>query len=73
MHVNLTRTLDEDVLTKVKSGRYNNASEVIREALRYMQEREAHAGLNFRLLHEVANLPESNDPKSRGQANGSET
>lgn len=42
MQVNLTSTLDEYVLSKVKSGRYNNASEVIREALRRMQDEEAH-------------------------------
>lgn len=41
MHVNLTPVLDEYVLAKVKSGRYNNASEVIREALRLMQDEEA--------------------------------
>lgn len=41
MHVNLTPTLDEYVLSKVKSGRYNNASEVVREALRLMQDQES--------------------------------
>ncbi|HEV3038446.1 MAG TPA: type II toxin-antitoxin system ParD family antitoxin [Candidatus Angelobacter sp.] len=41
MHVNLTPTLDEYVLAKVKSGRYNNASEVVRDALRKMQDGEA--------------------------------
>lgn len=40
MHVNLTPVLDEYVLAKVKSGRYNNASEVVREALRLMQDQE---------------------------------
>jgi antitoxin ParD1/3/4 len=40
MHINLTSTLDEYVLAKVKSGRYNNASEVVREALRRMQDEE---------------------------------
>jgi antitoxin ParD1/3/4 len=41
MHVNLTPTLDEYVLAKVKSGRYNNASEVIRESVSRMQDEEA--------------------------------
>lgn len=41
MHVNLTSALDDYVLAKVKSGRYNNASEVVREALRRMQDDEA--------------------------------
>ena len=34
MHVSLTDKLDEYVKSKVASGLYNNASEVIREALR---------------------------------------
>ena len=38
MHVSLTPKLEELVREKVESGLYNNASEVIREALRLMQE-----------------------------------
>ncbi len=34
MHISLTETLDEYVKSKVNSGLYNNASEVVREALR---------------------------------------
>ena len=34
MHVSLTDKLDEYVREKVASGLYNNASEVVREALR---------------------------------------
>ena len=34
MHISLTNRLDEYVRQKVTSGLYNNASEVIREALR---------------------------------------
>ena len=34
MHVSLTDTLDDYVKSKVQSGLYNNASEVVREALR---------------------------------------
>ena len=33
MHISLTEKLDEYVRDKVASGLYNNASEVIREAL----------------------------------------
>jgi antitoxin ParD1/3/4 len=40
MHVNLTPQLEEMVREKVASGLYNNASEVIREALRIMGEHE---------------------------------
>jgi antitoxin ParD1/3/4 len=37
MHISLTRELESFVKEKVASGSYNNASEVIREALRFMQ------------------------------------
>lgn len=36
MHISLTPKLEELVRKKVESGHYNNASEVIREALRLM-------------------------------------
>ncbi|KAF0096674.1 MAG: hypothetical protein FD128_2546, partial [Hyphomonadaceae bacterium] len=37
MNINLTPKLEEMVREKVKSGLYNNASEVVREALRLME------------------------------------
>lgn len=37
MHVSLTPELEEIIKRKVASGLYNNASEVIREALRFME------------------------------------
>jgi antitoxin ParD1/3/4 len=40
MNVNLTPQLEELVRSKVASGLYNNASEVIREALRLMEARD---------------------------------
>ena len=40
MNVHLTPHLDELVQTKVQSGRYNSASEVIREALRLMEQKD---------------------------------
>ncbi len=40
MHVSLTPTLEEMVRRKVTSGLYNNASEVIREALRLLSAQE---------------------------------
>ncbi len=40
MNVSLTPSLEAIVQEKVKSGFYNNASEVIREALRLMHERD---------------------------------
>lgn len=37
MNINLTPQLEELVRTKVSSGLYNSASEVVREALRLME------------------------------------
>ncbi len=41
MHVSLTPELESQVKRKVDSGLYNNASEVVRESLRLMLERDA--------------------------------
>lgn len=40
MNVHLTYELEQLVHTKVQSGRYNSASEVVREALRLMEQRD---------------------------------
>lgn len=40
MHVSLTSELESRIKAKVDSGLYNNASEVIREALRFMDTHE---------------------------------
>ena len=40
MNVHLTPHLDELVQNKVQSGRYNSASEVVREALRLMEQKD---------------------------------
>ena len=40
MNVHLTAELETLVQNKVKSGRYNSASEVVREALRLFEERD---------------------------------
>jgi antitoxin ParD1/3/4 len=36
MHISLTSELESRIKSKVESGLYNNASEVVREALRFM-------------------------------------
>jgi len=43
MNVSITDQLARYVRKKVKSGRYNNASEVVRDALRRMEEEDARA------------------------------
>ena len=40
LNINLTPQLEELVRQKVSSGRYNSASEVVREALRMMETQE---------------------------------
>ena len=40
MNVSLTPELDKFVASKVESGRYTSASEVVREALRLLEERD---------------------------------
>ena len=40
MHISLTKELENRIKSKVESGLYNNASEVIREALRFMDTHE---------------------------------
>lgn len=40
MNIHLTPELEKLVHGKVQSGRYNSASEVVREALRLMEERD---------------------------------
>jgi antitoxin ParD1/3/4 len=40
MNVSLTNELEKFVSAKVESGRYNSASEVVREALRLLEEHD---------------------------------
>lgn len=44
MHISLTPELESRVKSKVESGLYNNASEVIREALRFMDTHDSWIG-----------------------------
>lgn len=40
MNISLTRELEEFISTHVQSGRYQSASEVVRQGLRLLQEQE---------------------------------
>lgn len=53
MHVSLTPKLEEMVREKVESGYYNNASEVIREALRIMAEHDEVYQLKLKQLRDA--------------------
>ena len=44
MNVSLTRELEQLVTDKLNSGMYQTASEVVREALRLLQQRDEHMG-----------------------------
>lgn len=63
----LTPPLEDFIADKIRSGGYNNASEVVREALRIMQHRDAHlADLDGSLMSGLAeadrgHLRSSND------------
>lgn len=55
MNVSLTPELEKFVSIKVESGRYNSASEVVREALRLLEEHEqARAAQLTEFNHELA-------------------
>lgn len=52
-NVNLTDELDVFVLAKVKSGRYENASEVVRAALRTLEREEAEYEVKLEALRKA--------------------
>jgi len=55
MNVSLTPELDKFVAGKVETGRYNSASEVVREALRLLEEHDL-AAFNQELGARLASL-----------------
>lgn len=55
MNVHLTPELETLVQNKVKSGRYNSASEVVRDALRLFEERDRIRELQIRELRHKIN------------------
>lgn len=50
MNVSLTPVLEKLIQKKVKSGAYNNASEVVREALRLLEEQDKFKELKLQKL-----------------------
>jgi antitoxin ParD1/3/4 len=61
MNVSLTKELEKFVSAKVRAGRYTSASEVVREALRLLEEHDQDrakqlAGLNGELGRRLASL-----------------
>ena len=56
MNVSLTPMLEELVQRRVASGLYNSASEVIREALRLLEERDEVRRMRLATLREAINI-----------------
>jgi antitoxin ParD1/3/4 len=56
MNVSLTPELEKFVNTKVESGLYNSASEVIREGLRLLQQRDEMRELKLEALRKEIQL-----------------
>jgi antitoxin ParD1/3/4 len=50
MNVHLTPRLERLVQSKVESGHYNSASEVVREALRLMEQKDELRAIQLQLL-----------------------
>ena len=65
MNVSLTNELEKFVSAKVESGRYNSASEVVREALRLLEEHDRARGAQIAAFNQE--LGRRLDTLDRGQ------
>ncbi len=65
MNVSLTPELEELVSEKVRSGRYNSASEVVREALRLLEEQDQLRALRLEQIRKK--IAEGLDALDRGE------
>ena len=65
MNVHLTPELEQLVHAKVQSGRYNSASEVVREALRLMEQRDELRAIQLQQLR--ARMDRSLAESARGE------
>jgi antitoxin ParD1/3/4 len=66
MHISLTQELQSRIKAKVESGLYNNASEVVREALRFMDTHEDWIR-EVKLAHLREQLKVGTDQLARGE------
>lgn len=53
-NINLTEHFDNFVEMQVSSGRYSNASEIVREALRLLEERDQERKAKLKALRQAA-------------------
>ena len=72
MHISLTPELENIVKRKVESGLYNNASEVVREALRFMELNEDMVA-QMKLQHLRAVIVEADADVAAGRVTRLET
>lgn len=65
MNVSLTPQLEHLIQKRVKSGLYHSASEVIREAIRLLEERDSLRAIQFKKLrHDIgAGIKEADEGK----------
>ncbi len=66
MHISITPELEARIKAKVETGLYNNASEVIREALRFMETHEDWIH-EIKLAHLREQLKMGTDQLKRGE------
>ena len=66
MHISLTPELESRIKSKVESGLYNNASEVIRDALRFQETHEEWIH-EIKLAHLREQLKVGSDQLNRGE------
>ena len=62
LNVSLTPQLEDMVKTKVSSGLYNSASELVREALRLLDERDQFRGMQLEKLRREIQLGADSGP-----------
>ena len=55
-NINLTEHFDHFVQRQVSSGRYGNASEIVREALRLLEEQEQEREAKLKALRQAAKV-----------------
>jgi antitoxin ParD1/3/4 len=63
MNIHLTEHFEKFIETRLKSGHYGSASEVVRDALRLLEEREQIKALKLKVLkEEIQKGLDSGDP-----------
>jgi antitoxin ParD1/3/4 len=67
-NINLTEHLDDFVQRQVSSGRYSNASEIVRDALRLLEKHEQERAAKLKALRKAAKLGFHEIDQGRGIA-----